>query len=173
MAPAGGSAIRHHPNLRHPSGSSAPAMVAIITDIVTNKEIGIHRTWLLPDGSGKADLSPNKMMLGKAAGGCVRLVDDDLVEQRLGVCEGLETGLAICRAGWHCWSLLSTSGLRSMPFLRGIDLTVFADADENNAGQSAAQVLAERWSASGGHCEIITPKSIGIDFADLAAECAA
>ena len=39
----------------------------------TTAQIAIHRTYLAPDGSGKADVPKPRMMLGSVAGGAVRL----------------------------------------------------------------------------------------------------
>jgi hypothetical protein len=35
--------------------------------------VAVHRTWLMPDGSGKAPLRDPKMTLGRYAGGAIRL----------------------------------------------------------------------------------------------------
>src|SRR5579863_391245 len=49
-----------------------PAMVAAIVN-VQGELMGIHRTFLRPDGTGKADVEPQRKMLGRVAGGAVRL----------------------------------------------------------------------------------------------------
>ena len=48
-------------------------MVALVTHAVTGEPVAIHRTFLAPDGHGKAPVEPNKMMLGPTRGGVVRL----------------------------------------------------------------------------------------------------
>jgi hypothetical protein len=49
--------------LAHPSGGTWPAMVAIVTRGRDNAPLGVHRTYLARDGSGKAPVEPAKMML--------------------------------------------------------------------------------------------------------------
>ena len=50
--------LRFHDALLHtPAGTSAPAMVALVTG-VDDKPLAVHRTYLSRDGSGKADLDP-------------------------------------------------------------------------------------------------------------------
>ena len=82
-----------HPDLVHwDSKTGYPAMVGVVRNI-DNNDIAIHRTWLKPDGSGKADLPKAKKMLGRTSGGAVRLapIGENGV---LGLTEGIETALA-------------------------------------------------------------------------------
>jgi putative DNA primase/helicase len=90
--------IRFHPCLKHPSGDTWPAMVALVTRGVDDAPLAIHRTFLARDGSGKAPVDPQKMMLGPCRGGAVRLAPaGDL----LMVGEGVETSLAAMQATGH------------------------------------------------------------------------
>jgi hypothetical protein len=58
------------------------------------KNFAVHRTYLRPDGSGKAGLQGgDRLMLGAVAGGAVRLSGGPA---RLVVAEGIETGLSLC-----------------------------------------------------------------------------
>jgi hypothetical protein len=74
-------ALRFHPACWHSSGKHIPAMVA---RVLGSDGYAIHRTYLKPDGSGKADVDPAKAMLGNCAGGAVQLVgaDGSLVVRR-------------------------------------------------------------------------------------------
>ena len=47
--------LRFHPACQHPSGQHLPAMVALVAG---GAGVGVHRTYLRPDGSGKADVEP-------------------------------------------------------------------------------------------------------------------
>src|SRR5262249_42457824 len=49
-------AVRCHPGLKHPSGGVWPAMVALVTGGDDATPLGIHRTFLARDGTGKASL---------------------------------------------------------------------------------------------------------------------
>src|ERR1700722_14629047 len=45
--------LRYHPALKHMTGTHLPAMVACV-ESRDGRFLGIHRTWLRPDGLGKA-----------------------------------------------------------------------------------------------------------------------
>ncbi len=138
-------------------------MVALVTHGATGLPIAIHRTFLAPDGGGKAPVDPAKMMLGPCRGGVVRLTEAGDV---LMVGEGIETCLAAMQAtGNAAWAALSTSGLRSLDLPRDVrDLIVLADGDE--PGEAAAQDCARRWKREGRRVRIARPPK-GSDFNDM------
>jgi phage/plasmid primase-like uncharacterized protein len=138
----GPASLRCHPRLRHkPSGRFFPAMVAAVQ--IDHRITSVHRTYLRPDGAGKADVEPNKMMLGPVMGGAVRLGP---VAGTVCLAEGIETGLSVLQAsGVSTWAALSTSGLLNIllpPEIRTV--IICADHDLNGAGQRAAQQAAMR-----------------------------
>jgi hypothetical protein len=55
-----------------PSGERRPVMVARV-DHVEHGLVAVHRTWLTPDGSGKAMLNPERMTLGPIGDAAVQL----------------------------------------------------------------------------------------------------
>src|SRR5262249_35283925 len=57
-------ALRFHGGLKYPSGGVWPTMVALVTHGVDATPLAIHRTFLARDGSSKAPVDPQKMMLG-------------------------------------------------------------------------------------------------------------
>ena len=73
-----------------------------MTDL-TGIPCGLHRTFLQPDGNGKAPLEHPRMMLGKA--GIIRLTPDEDAALGLGICEGVETALSIMALGWRPFGL--------------------------------------------------------------------
>jgi len=133
-----------------------PAMMGPLRDIFTNEIVGVHRTYLTVDGKGKAP-GQAKMMLGRSAGAAIKLCLDDEVTTGLGICEGIETGLALMGRGWRpIWALGSAGGIARFPALDGIEcLTIFADQDPT--GIAAAQTCADRWTAAGREVRIATP----------------
>jgi len=162
-----GMPIKFHPTC--PRGRDGyPAQLALMTDAISGKEYGIHRTFLKPDGDGKADFSPNKMMLGRSKDAVIRLIPDDEVTTGLGIVEGIENGLAILGIGWRpVWVALSSGGISSFPILQGIEaLTIFADNDK--AGLNAANDCARRWTQAGKEVTIRTPLNAGHDWNDVA-----
>lgn len=119
-----------HPALSHYGSRSAwPAMVAIVRS-AAGEPIGLHRTYLARDGSGKAPLPKAKMMLGDVLRGAVRLAP--VAAGRLGVAEGIETAVAAAILfGLPVWATLSTAGMRAFVPPTGIvELVVFADAGD-------------------------------------------
>lgn len=155
--------VRFHAGLKHPSGGVWPAMVALVTQGVDGKPIGIHRTFLEREGNGKAPVEPAKMMLGRCRGGAVRLCQPEGV---LMVGEGIETCFAAMRAtGQAAWAALSTSGLRGLDLLPELrEVIVLADGDD--PGEAAAQDCAWRWKREGRRVRIARPPQ-GMDFNDL------
>jgi hypothetical protein len=130
-------------------------MVALMTNAVTNEPCGIHRTFILLNGSGKAFGKDSRMMLGKA--GVIRLSTDDDVELGLGIAEGLETGLAIMAAGWQpIWACGSLNALSAFPVLGGIEaLTIFSDPKPHEI--AGARSCAARWAEAGREVLIRVP----------------
>jgi len=133
----------------------APAMVALMTDPVTGEPCGLHRTFLLPDGSGKSPIEPVRMMLGRA--GVIRLTPDDEIVECLGVCEGIESGLAIMAFGYRpMWACGSLGGLTDFPVLAGVDcITVFSDPKPHE--KEGARSCAKRWAEAGRRSFLRTP----------------
>jgi DNA primase len=84
--------LRFHPRL--PIGprelGEAPAMVAAVQN-VGGAVVAIQRTFLLPDGSGKAAIDRPKCALGPVGQGAVCLAPAGMVT---GLAEGVETGLS-------------------------------------------------------------------------------
>ena len=121
-------------------------VVALMTDAVTNKPTGIHRTFLKPDGK-----KIERKMLGRQ--GVVRITADEDVTLGLGIAEGVEDALAIALEWGPAWAATSAGAIERFPVLSGIEhLTIFADAD--SAGTRAARVCADRWIAAGQEAQI-------------------
>jgi putative DNA primase/helicase len=88
------SCLRFHPCLWHkPTRQNWSAMVVPLRDIRTNEITGVHRTYLAPDGSGKAPIAPQRMVLGRRKGACIKLTRDEDVAEGLHIGEGIETCL--------------------------------------------------------------------------------
>lgn len=103
-------ALRFLPALDHIDRATGevttwPALLAAITG-ADGAFLAVHRTWLAPDGRGKAPVANPKMTLGRYAGGCIRLWrgagSKPLREAKPGeavvVTEGLEDGLSVAVA---------------------------------------------------------------------------
>jgi len=171
--PPRGDALRFHPACPRGRGERLPAMLAVMTDPVSNRFVGVHRTFLRPDGMGKIEHGTAKMMLGNA--GVIRLAPDDEITFGLGICEGIETGLALMqRAGWLAvWAAGSAGAILKFPILVGIDcLTIFPDTDDSGAGRKAAEACTNRWVEAGREVQTIWPPG-GLDWNDALTRAAA
>jgi putative DNA primase/helicase len=110
--------LRFHPSLKHRSGNTLPAMIALVTRGSDDAPLAIHRTFLSPNGAGKAPVDPQRMMLGPCRGGAVRLAE---LGDVLMIGEGIETCLAAMQETGHpAWAALSTSGLRALDLPRAV-----------------------------------------------------
>jgi hypothetical protein len=159
--------LRYLANAKHaPTGLILPALVAAVTHWPERQLRGLHRTFLRVDGRGQASVSDAKMMLGECRGGAVRLAPAGAT---LAIAEGIETALSVQRAtGLPTWAALSTGGLTSLRLPDEVrEMTIFADHDENGAGERAARRAIERWEAEGRKARAVMPQTPGTDFNDL------
>lgn len=155
--------LRFVDDLKHPTGGTWPAMVALVARGEGDVPQAIHRTFLARDGSGKAPVDPQKMMLGPCRGGAVHLAKpNDL----LMVGEGIETCLAAMQqTGNPAWAALSASGLRALDLPETVrEVIVLADGDD--AGEAAACDCGRRWEREGRRVRIARPPR-GMDFNDM------
>jgi putative DNA primase/helicase len=142
-------------------------MVALV-DHCQRGPVGVHRTYLQPDGSGKASINPVKASLGPIAGGAVQLTSIQPGRWTL-IAEGIETALSVAQScGLAAWAALSVGGIRNLALPPEADMVLIcADNDPNGAGQRAANAAAERFLAEGRHVRIALPPTSGLDFNDL------
>jgi predicted P-loop ATPase len=139
-----------------------PGMVAIVRDGAGMPTGGIHRTFLLEDGSAKAPAG--KKMLDAVAGGSVRLSAPP-EDGHLAIAEGIETALAAHSIfGVPTWAALSADGLRRWQWPDGVArVTIFADAGD--AGRQAAATLVDRLNVANIPSRVVLPLH-GDDFND-------
>ena len=174
LPPADGD-LRFLPAHRHPHGDyTGPALLALVTDVLTGEPISLHQTFIKPDGTKPENLpGPARLLLGghRKAGGCIRLWPDEAVTTGLGVGEGVETCLSLAHAITPVWSLIDAGNLSALPVLPGIEaLTVALDQDP--AGRRAAQTLADRYTAAGCAVAIVGAEHDGDDLNDIIKEAA-
>lgn len=155
--------LRFHPACWHQTAKRFPAMVARLEGA---DGFAVHRTYLKPDGSGKADVDPPKAMLGAVAGGAVRL---NGAHSALYVAEGIETALSLS-CGFlsvpaAIWAALSAGGMTSLRLPPDPSRLIIA-ADGDKAGREAANALAARADALGWAVSIL-PAPEGADWNDV------
>jgi hypothetical protein len=162
---AASAALRFRPDTPHPEGGKLPALVALVT-ATDGRTVAIHRTYLAPDGRGKARLQPDRASLGPVWGGAIRLAEADAAGAVV-VGEGLETAASAGRLiGLPAWAAISAGnlarGLILPPTIRRVVIAV----DPDPPGEAAAQEAADRWRRSGLAVQLARPTGHG-DFNDL------
>ena len=130
-------------------------MIAAVTDL-SGAITGAHRTWLAPDGSGKAPIDTPRRALGGLLGHAVRFgVAGDV----LAAGEGIETMLSLRCAlpAMPMAAALSASHLATFQFPSMLRrLYMVRDADV--AGDTAVAVLTERAEAAGIDALVLSPR---------------
>lgn len=175
--------LRFAPSLDHVDPdtgevTSWPCMVAAM--VVGDRVTGLHRTWLAPDGSGKAPVSKPKKMIGRARGAAIRLTRGasglpPAKAAKLGrrepliIGEGIETTLtaAVARLDYRAWAAGSLS-LMAMPWPDCASAVILLRDNDFKAEASAAfDRVAEHWRAqAAGRPVKIVAAAIGNDIND-------
>jgi hypothetical protein len=134
----------HQPAMIAPFGMPGepdPGVLRIDAGSIT----GVHLTLLKPDGTGKAEIEPNKIMVGPSLGSPIVLAPlNDLLG--LAITEGIENGLTAHLAeGLGAWAAGSASRLPALAAAVPTytdSISIFADND--NDGRRHALELARR-----------------------------
>lgn len=153
-------ALRYHPRcfFQPDDGARAqgrPAMIAVVTDLAGNIT-GAHRTWLAPDGTGKALVDRPRRAMGNLLGHGVRF---GTAREVLVAGEGIETMLSVGAAlpGLPIVAALSAGHLAALllpPTLRRLYIARDADA----AGDKAFATLSARATAAGIEVLALSPQ---------------
>jgi putative DNA primase/helicase len=164
------ASLRFHPHCPRPKDDAPlPAMVALVEHIERGP-VAIHRTFLRPNGTAKADLPKDKQRagFGPVKGAAVRFGTPRSGEW-LVVGEGIESTLsAALPCGLSAWAALSAGGLRELILPRdATHILACADHDTNGIGERAARDAAARWLAEGRRVRVAMPPELGADFNDV------
>ncbi|ABS65971.1 conserved hypothetical protein [Xanthobacter versatilis] len=151
--------LRFHPNCYwRPEGDGPtetwPAMIAAVTDL-EGRITGVHRSWLRPDGSGKAPVDPPRKAMGDLLGNAVRFGDAKVV---MAAGEGIETILSLRQAlppmpmvsalsAGHLAAILFPANLRRLYIVR----------DNDPAGDGARDSLVDRAREAGIEAITLSP----------------
>lgn len=163
---------------------SFPALLALMRAPDGNP-VAVHRTWLSKDRTEKAPVAKAKKlsMSPGVAGAAIRLFDAQDSDV-LGLCEGVETALAVRQLTtgryfpglgpipvWACFAERNIRNFQVPPSvlesLRRI--IVFADNDERGTGMTAALAFQERMKLEHPELavEIQMPDVVGWDWLDV------
>lgn len=158
-----------------------PAMVAAMTR--GKKVVALHRTWLHPEGRGKAEVAKAKKMIGPARGAAIRLTPGPSghsptqaaakgVVGPLALGEGIETCLsvAVARPDYRVWAAgsLSLMGLVEWPACASAAV-LLRDNDWHPTAHQAFDAAMEHWrKQSQGRPVVAAASEVGGDFNDWA-----
>jgi hypothetical protein len=157
-------------------GAEHPAMVAMIVD--QGRTIGAHRTYLAPDGRGKARIRAAKKVLGAHKGGLIPLwrgaSDKPLKEapegDTIAIAEGIEDALTIALAcpEWRVVACVSAGNMAELTLPPTItDVRLCFDRDgENPAVRVARERAIDRYLHEGRSVFEMRPAEGFKDFND-------
>ena len=163
---SGTAALRYHPRCYYRPDERSPteirpALLAAVTDLA-GQQTGAHRTWLAPDGSGKAPVETPRRAMGDLLGHGVRFgVAGDV----LAVGEGIETVLSPRQVlpRMPMMAALSAAHLAAVLFPPALR-RLYVLKDRDPAGDGARDSLVARAASLG--IEAISLTSVEGDFND-------
>lgn len=151
--------LRFHPRCyykpdEHSPTESWPAMIASVSDL-GGGITGAHRTWLAPDGSGKAPIDTPRRAMGDLLGHAVRF---DVAYDVLAAGEGIETILSLRMATPRLPVLAALSAAHLAAILFPATLRrLYIVRDDDPAGDGAMMTLIERAHAVGIEAIVLSP----------------
>jgi hypothetical protein len=160
----GTGALRFHPHCyyrpdKHSPTETWPAMIASVTNL-DSRVTGVHRTWLAPDGSGKAPVDTPRRAMGDLLGNAVRF---DIACDVMAAGEGIETMLSLRVVLPHLpvVAALSAAHLGQLLFPATLRRLYIAP-DDDPAGDGATQSLIERARGVGIEAITLSPRLAGL-----------
>lgn len=157
---SGTATLRYHPRCyyrpdEHSPTEIRPALVAAVTDLAGH-QTGGHRTWLAPDGSGKAAVETPRRAMGDLLGHAVRF---GTAAEVLAAGEGIETVLSPRQvlARMPMLAALSAAHLAAILFPPSLR-RLYVVRDRDPAGDGARDSLAARAADLGIEAISLTPR---------------
>ena len=155
----GTASLRFHPRCyyrpdEHSPTETWPAMIASVTDL-DGRITGVHRTWLSPEGSGKAPIDTPRRAMGDLLGHAVRFgTANDVIAAG----EGIETilSLRMTLSNLPMTAALSAAHLAAILFPATLRRLYIA-RDNDPAGDAARDSLVERAQAAGIEAIVLSP----------------
>lgn len=156
---SGTAALRYHPRCyyrpdEHAPTEVRPAMIAAVTDLAGH-QTGAHRTWLAPDGSGKAAVETPRRAMGELLGHGVRFGTAGDV---LAIGEGIETVLSPRQVLPRMPMLAALSAAHMAAVLFPATLRrLYVLLDRDPAGEGARDSLLAHAVGLGIEARVLTP----------------
>ena len=155
----GTGSLRFHPRCyyrpdEHSPTETWPAMIASVTDL-DGRITGVHRTWLCPEGSGKAPIDTPRRAMGDLLGHAVRF---GTAHDVIAAGEGIETilSLRVALPGLPMAAALSAAHLAAILF-RAPLRRLYIARDDDPAGDGARDSLVERARTAGIEAIVLSP----------------
>ena len=161
--------IRFNPAVLHePTEEKLPAIIAPVHNL-NGAFVGIYKTYLSPDGAGRAFVDGNACrMLGDCHGSYIQFCKSSSF--RLVIAESIESALAIQQAcpGLQVWAAMSPSNMRSLvpPSVREIILCA-DDSDLNKEANAKWVKAAVREQLGRGMRVSLAPRLSGMTFSEI------
>ncbi|MER9401469.1 toprim domain-containing protein [Mesorhizobium sp. M0615] len=156
---SGTGSLRFHPRCYyrpddHGPTETLPAMIAAVTDL-DGHLTGAHRTWLAPDGTGKALVDTPRRAMGDLLGHAVRFGVPGSV---MAAGEGIETTLSLRCAlpDMAMAAALSAAHLAAILFPPNLR-RLYVIRDNDPAGDGARDSLLERATDAGIEAIVLSP----------------
>lgn len=153
-----------------------PAMVAAVQS-PDHSLVGVHCTWLAPDGDGKAVIEdagarlPSRKIFGEPSGGHVRFGS---AGAQMVVGEGIESTLTVAAAvGVGAWAALSLANLRARLPANVREVILALDNDERDPAlaERHKRIAIAAHAAAGANVHLLLPP-LGSDWNDVAVNAA-
>ncbi|MEQ7155105.1 DUF7146 domain-containing protein [Brevundimonas aurifodinae] len=156
----GTASLRFHPRCYYRPDETAPtqtwpAMIASVSDL-KGEQTGAHRTWLSPDGRGKAPIETPRRAMGELLGHAVRF---GAIDEIMAAGEGIETVLSLRQGlpGLPMAAALSAAHLAAIAFPEPLR-RLYIVRDNDPAGDAARDVLIARAQAVGIEALVLSPR---------------
>ncbi|RWH49072.1 MAG: DNA primase [Mesorhizobium sp.] len=155
----GTGSLRFHPRCYYRPDDDGPtetwpAMIAAVTDL-DGRLTGAHRTWLAPDGTGKAPIDTPRRAMGDLLGHAVRFGVPGSV---MAAGEGIETTLSLRHAmpDMAMAAALSAAHLAAILFPPTLH-RLYVIRDNDPAGDGARDTLIDRAVEAGIEAIVLSP----------------
>lgn len=155
----GTGSLRFHPRCyyrpdEYSPTETWPAMIASVTDLA-GRITGAHRTWLSPDGDGKAPIDTPRRAMGDLLGHAVRF---GVTQDVMAAGEGIETMLSLRCAlpTMPMVAALSAAHLSAILF-PDILRRLYIARDDDPAGDGAMAALIDRAEQAGIEAIVLSP----------------
>jgi hypothetical protein len=155
----GTESLRFHPRCyyrpdEHSPTENWPAMIASVTDL-GGAITGAHRTWLAPDGSGKAPVDTPRRAMGDLLGHAVGF---GVAHDVMAAGEGIETILSLRMAAPRMPMVAALSAAHLAAILFPATLRrLYIARDDDPAGDIARDSLVARANAVGIEAIVLSP----------------